>query len=161
MKRKVLSVLLLTFLFIISGCGGQNPVSTSSSEPSPFETTAPVSAESSQVEDQASLITQLQSTGATVESGDSVIQDFFTPEGVILNINGQDVQVFEYEDAASMESEASLVAPDGGSVGTSMMMWMNAPHFYKAGRIIALYVGSDSMMLKLLNETLGSQFAGQ
>ena len=161
MKRKILSVLLLTILFILSGCDGQNPVTASPSEPSPIETTTSVSTESSQAEDQASLITQLQSAGATVEIGESVIQDFFTPEGVIISINGQDVQVFEYKDAASMESEASLVAPDGGSVGTSMMMWMNAPHFYKAGRIIVLYVGSDNTTLKSLDETLGPQFAGQ
>lgn len=38
---------------------------------------------------------------------------------------------------------------------------MDIPHFYKAGRIIVLYVGSDETVLGLLEEILGSQFAGR
>jgi len=60
-----------------------------------------------------------------------------------------------------MESEASQVAPDGGSIGTSMMMWMDDPHFYKVGRIIVLYIGSDEQTLTLLQSVMGTQFAGQ
>ena len=60
-----------------------------------------------------------------------------------------------------MENEASQVAPDGGSIGTSMVSWMDAPHFYKTGRIIALYVGSDQTILDLLEKVMGPQFAGQ
>ncbi len=57
--------------------------------------------------------------------------------------------------------KASKVAPDGGSVGTSMMMWIDTPHFYKAGRIIVLYLGKDKSLLDLLNKVMGPQFAGQ
>jgi hypothetical protein len=113
------------------------------------------------LEDQASLIAGLQSAGAAVEIGDPVIQDFFTPEGNIIKVNGQDVQVFEYKNAEAMENEASQVAPDGGSVGTSMMMWMAPPHFYKAGRILVLYIGTDTTVLDLLDNVLGAQFAGR
>jgi hypothetical protein len=60
-----------------------------------------------------------------------------------------------------MENEASQVSPDGGSIGTSMVIWMDAPHFYKAGHIIVLYVGSDATMLDLLEGALGAQFAGR
>lgn len=52
-------------------------------------------------------------------------------------------------------------APDGDSVGTSMMMWVDTPHFYKAGRIIVLYIGSDQTILDLLVQTIGTQFAGR
>ena len=144
MKRY--SALLIPFLlaYVLSGCGnGATP------------TGAPV------VEDQASLLAGLQATGATAEIGESVVQDFFTPEGRIIKVNGQDIQVFEYESAEAMEAEASQAAPDGGSVGTSIMMWMDAPHFYKTGRIIVLYVGSDSAILDLLENVIGPQFAGQ
>jgi len=146
MKIKTLSALLLVFAFTVSGCGNA-------------ATTVPST--QSVVEDQASFLAALQAANATAEIGDSVTQDFFSPEGRIININGQDVQVFEYESAEAMESEASQVAPDGGSVGTSIMMWMDAPHFYKTGRMIVLYVGSDESTVNLLQQVIGPQFAGQ
>jgi hypothetical protein len=96
-----------------------------------------------------------------VETGDSVSQPFFTPEGSILKINGADVQVFEYESAEAMDKEASQVSSDGGSIGTSMVSWMDTPHFYKTANMIILYVGSDTSVLELLEGVLGPQFAGR
>ena len=149
MQRTILPVSLLIAALTLSGCGGQSPA-----------TSPPTNAGG--VEDQASLITALHSTGATAEIVDTISQPFFTPEGVFVTINGEEnIQVFEYENAQTMESEASQVAPDGGSVGTSMMMWVDAPHFYKSGRIIVFYIGSNPTILNLLDEVLGPQFAGQ
>lgn len=51
---------------------------------------------------------------------------------------------FEYESTEAMEAETAQVVPDGGSVGTNMMMWVEAPHFFKSGRVLVLYVGEDS-----------------
>lgn len=147
MRRDILPTVLLIVVFALSGCGSG-------------ATSAPPTTTSS-VEDSASLLAGLQAAGATAEIVDSVVQDFFTPEGQIIRVSGQDLQVFEYETVEAMESEASTVAPDGGSVGTSMMMWMDAPHFYKAGRIIILYIGSDPNTLSLLQGVIGAQFAGQ
>ena len=96
-----------------------------------------------------------------METGEPISQDFFTAEGGILKVNGADVQVFEYSSTEEMENEASQVSPDGGSIGTSMLMWVDAPHFYRSGRIIVLYVGSDPTVLGLLDATLGKQFAGK
>jgi hypothetical protein len=149
MKSQIRFGLVLLFGFLVSGCAGNSSTAT------PAATEGAVA-----VEDKAGLIAALQGAGATVETGDTVIQDFFTPEGGMLKVNGADVQVFEYESTEAMEGEASQVAPDGGSVGTSMVSWMGTPHFYKAGRIIVLYVGSDQAVLGLLEKALGPQFAG-
>ena len=113
------------------------------------------------VEDQASLIERLRAAGATVEVGDPVEQIFFTVEGQIIKVNGADVQVFEYESADTMQADAAQVAPDGGSIGTSMVTWIATPHFYQAGRILVLYVGDDPAILELLEGALGPQFAGR
>jgi len=152
MKCRILSVLLLIFTLMVSGCG-------KGATATPLLPTA--STEPLAVEDKASLMAALQASGATVEVGDPVTQVFFTPEGSIIKVNGADVQVFEYESAEAMENEASQVAPDGGSIGTSMVTWMDTPHFYKAGRIIGLYVGSDASVLSLLENAIGPQFAGR
>jgi len=150
MKYYVLPVLLLIFASTVIGCGkGATTVPT----------TAPT--ESLVVEDQASLVAVLQTAGATLEVGDLITQAFFSPEGNMIKVNGADVQVFEYESAEAMENEASQVAPDGGSIGTSMVTWVDTPHFYKAGRIIVLYIGSDQTILGLLEKVMGPQFAGR
>src|SRR5215210_3677405 len=150
MKYRILSVLLLVFALIVSGC-----------ESAPIASAANPSPESLMAEDEASLVAALQAAGATVETGEPITQPFFSPEGNSIKVNGADVQVFEYESAEAMENEAAQVAPDGGSIGTSMVSWMDTPHFYKAGRIIVLYVGSDEMVLDLLEKEMGPQFAGR
>ena len=147
MKRFALLVLLLAFGFSISAC------SQSESSVSPTDVLA--------VEDQTSLLAALQDAGATAEVVDSVDQIFFSPQGSIITVNGADVQVFEYESTEAMETESAQVSPDGGSIGTSMVTWVDMPHFYKTGRIIVLYVGSDAATLNLLEKVIGPQFAGR
>lgn len=143
----VLSSLLA---FLISGCANTS-----------FAASLAPTAELLAVADKASLTAALEAGGVTVETGESGFQPFFTLEGSILKVNGADVQVFEYDTPEEMENEASQVSSDGGSIGTSMVTWMEAPHFYKAGRIIVLYVGSDAVMLDLLEGALGPPLAGR
>ena len=113
------------------------------------------------VQDYNTLIDALQTAGMTVESGEPVSQPFFTVPGQILKVNGQDVQVFVYDTAEAMEAEAAKVSADGSSIGTNMASWMDAPHFYKLGRMLVLYVGQDQKIMDILSNVLGSQFAGQ
>ncbi len=42
-----------------------------------------------------------------------------------------------------------------------MIEWVGPPHFYRAGRIVALYVGDDAQVIQALTDTLGAQVAGQ
>ena len=81
--------------------------------------------------------------------------------GTTVNLNGESVQVFEYDSAETMESDAVLVDADGGTIGTSMVSWMATPHFYKKGRILVLYIGDNQEMLRLLESVLSAQFAGR
>jgi hypothetical protein len=111
--------------------------------------------------DYASLIVNLQDAGATIEQQGEVIQPFFSVSGQSIKVNGEDIQVFEYQSDAGAESEAALVSPDGSSIGTSIPFWIGPPHFYKSGKIIVLYIGENKAVTDLLQELLGSQFAGQ
>lgn len=150
MKYQTLLGMLLVFALAVSGCG--SPATSTAADLSP---------QPNAVEDQAGLVAALKAAGATAEAGEPITQAFFSPEGSILKVNGSDVQVFEYESTEAMENEASQVAPDGGSIGTSMVDWIDTPHFYKTGRIIVLYVGSDETILGLLTRVIGPQFAGR
>jgi len=147
MKHLFLLVLLLTLVLGIGACNQGGSTDLPTKMPA--------------VEDQASLIAAFRGTGAKTEVVDTIDQIFFSPQGNIFSINGADIQVFEYESSESMEAEASQVASDGSSIGTSMITWIDTPHFYKTGRIIVLYVGSDLEILNLLEKVLGTQFAGR
>jgi hypothetical protein len=151
-KFSLIGGLLIIALFA-TACGGQAGAAGSD--------VTPAASEGGAVEGYASLVDALRVAGATVESGDEVEQAFFAVMGQIIKVNGADVQVFEYETAEAMEAEAAQVAEDGGSIGTSMVSWMATPHFYKAGRILVLYVGDDQAILDLLEGALGPQFAGR
>jgi hypothetical protein len=113
------------------------------------------------VVDQASLVEALRDAGVKVELQDTIQQEFFTPQAQLIGINAAGIQVYEYASEAEMEAEARLVAPDGGSIGTSMVNWVEPPHFFRTGRIIVLYLGSDAAILRLLESLLGPQFAGR
>ncbi len=113
------------------------------------------------VTDYVSLIDGLRAAGATVEPAGTVDQPFFSVQGLMIAVDGGDVQVFEYADAASMEEAAGDVSADGGSVGTSMIGWVEPPHFYKMAKLLVLYVGSDGGVMQLLEDVLGEQFAGR
>lgn len=155
MKRRVF---MLAFLWIaamlFAACAPQ-------SQATDVPDAGPTTSHGVPVEDYVSLVDALRAAGAEVEPGDTVEQAFFRVTGQIIKVNGVDVQVFEYESAEAMEADASQVAPDGGSIGTSMVMWVEAPHFFKAGRVLVLYVGEDAAILDLLKSALGEQFAGR
>jgi hypothetical protein len=106
------------------------------------------------------LLAAFEAAGATVESTGSIEQPFFLASGQSFAVNGGMIQVFPYPSAEAAEVEAARVAPDGSSVGTSMISWMEAPHFFRQDRLIVLYVGDDPDVLTMLESVLGPQFAG-
>jgi Tol biopolymer transport system component len=110
--------------------------------------------------DTQGFIDALVSAGATAVRESEIEQPFFSVPGQIITVNGESIQVFEYADAAQADVDAGQVAPDGGSIGTTMATWVGPPHFYRAERLIVLYVGEDQSVIELLETVLGPQFAG-
>lgn len=107
------------------------------------------------------LIERLRAAGAAVEPAGELEQPFFSVPGSAIRVDGEDVQVFQYPNAAAVETEAARVSRDGSSVGTTKPHWIGTPHFYKQGRLLVLYVGDEDKVIKALVATLGRQFAGQ
>ena len=113
------------------------------------------------ITDFASLTDNLQAAGATVRPSGELPFPFFSVKAQVIIVNEEHpVMVFEYADEASADAEAALISPDGSSIGTAKPAWGSTPHFYKAGRLIVLYVGDNNNMIELLESLLGSQFAG-
>jgi hypothetical protein len=122
-SRLTLLVAVMAMLMLSVACNSQQ---------------ATVETADASVDDSKDLIAGLKAAGAVVEVTGTVSQPFFTPEGQVITVDGQDVQVFEYESEADAKAEADLVAPDGSSVGTSMMTWIATPHYYGSGQLIVL-----------------------
>lgn len=109
----------------------------------------------------SNLIKNLRAKGATVVlTSEKVSQPFFSAAARIINVNGQGVQVFEYAQASKADREAKRVSSNGMSIGTSKVSWLSTPHFFKTEKLIVLYVGDDQTILRILQSTLGNQFAG-
>jgi hypothetical protein len=107
------------------------------------------------------FIEELELIDVSIGMGDSISQPFFTPQGQIVRLNGEDLQVYEYRNEEEATDEAKLVSADGNSVGTSMITWIDTPHFYQSGRIIVIYVGNNPQVIETLTELLGLQFSGK
>ena len=99
----------------------------------------------------------------------TVAADYFAPQGQLLTVNGEGVVTFEFASAEEADAGAEGVSASGSSIVTtfadgtgksSMITWVKSPHFYKAGKLIVLYVGCDSDVIDVLQETMGPQFAG-
>lgn len=109
----------------------------------------------------ASLLDKLRTKGLKAESGDEIVQPFFSIKGKTISANGESLQVFEYASESDAEAQAKLVDPLGGSVGTTMVNWVDAPHFFRSGKLIVLYIGNNPGLMKTLEDVFGPQFAGR
>lgn len=110
--------------------------------------------------DTSTLIEDLRARGASAEIAGAVSQPFLSVDGQILRLNGEDVQTFEYASESNAQSDAARVSPDGLTIGTTMVSWVATPHFFLAGRVMAIYVGDSQAVLGPLRAGMGDQFAG-
>ena len=119
------------------------------------------------VQDQVSLIDALRAKNVTVDISGGVSQPFLhAPSGTIVRLSdgpltrAADVQLFEYGSAPAASADAKQIRPDGSGNATTMVDWVAPPHFFLKGRVVVIYVGSDTGIVSLLTNVLGSQFAG-
>jgi len=107
-----------------------------------------------------SLLATLQSAGLGAQVVGDVSQAFFSAAGKSLQLNGEELQVYEYPAPEAAEAEAALVAADGSSVGATKVNWISTPHFFRSGNLIVIYIGENPAVLQGLQSLLGAQFAG-
>jgi hypothetical protein len=118
------------------------------------------------VQDQVRLIDALRKT-LTVDISGSLAQPFLHPEsGTTVRLSGAalaspaDLQIFEYGSTAAAQADAHQIRADGSGNATTIVDWVAPPHFFLKGRVLVIYVGSDTAVFSLLGSLLGPQFAG-
>ena len=121
----------------------------------------PTPSESGPVGSYDEFVAAVRLAGAAAEPAGTVSQVFFEPEGQVLSVDRQEVQVFEFSGEEEANAAVQSISQDGSSIGTTMVTWVAAPHFYRGGRLIVLYVGEDGGVIEVLDQVLGPQFAGR
>jgi len=114
------------------------------------------------VTDYATLIDAIQSLGVLVQYVDEIapeVSSFSVPIKVI-SVGGAEIQVYEFQTESDAQESSLMISEDGTEIGTSIIRWMDTPHFYTNGKIIVLYVGQNPEITNLLESFLGKQFAG-
>lgn len=141
---------LLVLAQVLPACA---PAAPSRGDPPPEEAGAPG-------ETLDDFVAALRFRDARVESAGTVSQPFLKPEGYRLLVDGHTLQVFQYDSGGAARQAASSISPDGYAVGETRVEWTAPPHWYQHGRLIVLYLGTDSGMRMLLDDVLGHQVAG-
>lgn len=147
----------LVLLLLAAGCGG----GSGGQPPSPSPT-------AQWATDSGDLADRLRAASLTLEAMGPTDDSLFSVSGTTYRVTGGDLQTYQYPDAASAEAVAARISPDGtkveaaandGRVATDVL-WIATPHFYRSGRILVLYLGSDVAVLRALEAALSPQFAG-
>jgi hypothetical protein len=116
------------------------------------------------VTDYSTVLNHLNVSDVSFREDGEITQDFFNVKSRIIVINESNIEVFEYDTPEAMKVESKYVSPIDGSTFIRpdkivSVNWIDSPHFYKAGRIIVLYVGRNQTIISLLENILGKEFA--
>lgn len=103
---------------------------------------------------------ELNAAGGKATTGIGLTQPFFSVPGIVISVSGEDLQVFEYTDAASAAKDMQGISADASTINGEDMAWIAPPHFYQHGSLLILYIGSDGATLNLLRTVVGDQVAG-
>lgn len=106
----------------------------------------------------ASLLTE---AGLAVEiTDDRVEQPWSAVSGRLLTVSGESLQVFVHESVESARGAVDDISPDGSRIGTHVIDWIGSPTFYRADRVVVLYVGDNERIKDALRGILGQPLAG-
>ena len=114
----------------------------------------------SDVYNYSSFIDGLEKKGASMELVEILEDSPFSIPGFVVLVNEEHVQVYEFFSETKTLEASLLISQDGTEIGTSIIRWMDEPHFYSKGNVIVQYIGHNPEMLNLLDSLLGNQFAG-
>ncbi len=105
------------------------------------------------------LIGELKSSGYKIDEIELTENEtkytFFSVYPQFVDINGQRISVYEFPDKNTAVSQAETISKDGFTIGNTKIDWIDKPHFYKQGRLIVGYAGSDNEILNNLKKVLG------
>ena len=108
------------------------------------------------------LVGSLRAQGKSVSVGDETSPQrngyFSVPSRDVL-IGGARLKAFEYDTAGKADADAALISAEGQPNPRAAIGWIAAPHFYKQGQLIVLYVGCATDIVAALESLVGPAIA--
>lgn len=155
--RWIIPLLLIAPIFLIS-CGG-NDVPRLDEGGKSVEGTPEMDIEVSSPS--FGVVNVLRATGNKVRVVRTIEQPFMPVEGKVLTVNGEEIQVYEFDSKEAVDRIATTISPDGSTVGNSAVNWTAPPHFYRTDKVMVIYTGTDSTTREALESAIAPQFAGR
>lgn len=136
-----------------------NGADETATPPSGDETALPGTTPPADEENGASTADELRAQGADVRLLGNIQQPFIPVMGRILEVNDEQIQVFEFRSKLAAQDFADTVSQTGNRLG-SLTTNLSTVHFFHEGDTIILYFGSDADLLDLLTRTFGDALTG-
>lgn len=118
------------------------------------------------VRDHVLFVDALRAQGLAVAILGDVQQPFLQAPGTRLGVSGgaiagqAEIQSYDYPTEGAARADAEQLDAQGNPP-TMLITWVAPPHFFRRERLIALYVGEDPAVVRVLSGLLGPQFAGR
>jgi len=111
------------------------------------------------------IVAGLESHGVTPTSPQYEPPGVLQVESKAYTVPGGVLHVFKFADAVAAKEAAARVQPGGYMVRSTSGInqavdWAAPPHWYRDGKEIAVYIGTESEVIDALGEVAGQQFAG-
>lgn len=98
------------------------------------------------------LILDLENIGLDPISVSNITRDFFSAEGKMITLDGDNIQVFEYADSLAATGELFLFQK---SAQTRRGSWKKNVHLYANVNLIIFYMGERKNIIDSLNSIFG------
>jgi len=119
----------------------------------------------------AAFLELLESSGFTFEEAYTNPPDWLSVGTRIIRIGDELITIYEYDSNEAMENDSVFISPSGFSIerpdptneGYSFgveISWVSWPYWFKRDYVIVLYVGENRLIIDILTEIFGNNFAG-
>ena len=147
---------MLALVAALAGCSGatraSGPSTSGGSSVSTITSTSPTAPF-----DFEDAIAALSRAGANIQFGEHASGVPFSVDQKIVEMGSYQIRGFEYEDAQARIAEEATITMDGSSVNHTPVEWTSDPHYWSRGRVIVLYLGSETPAIDLLTRALGPE----
>lgn len=97
-----------------------------------------------------------------LDLNESDLSIYFPVSPKIIKIKEEQILIFEFRFVKKANQQSKIIDKSGHNIGEfKNIEWGSKPHFYKKGNLIVQYNGNNAYIIKLLEDILGVQFAGE
>jgi len=101
--------------------------------------------------DIAGLVARLRLAGLSVTFEGQAHDPRLSVSGRTLNVDGETVEVYAYDDAWSAEADAARLIDE---YGDDLTDWIDAPHLFRDDRLLIIHASSSQQLNELLSSLL-------